>query len=340
MAQLRTLYGISMGLAISVACSVWLGGAANAANPKTAQEFGEQYVAAFNKKDKATLSKMRYPAGATSEMQKMMDEISDAEMDSGTKYNKFEILPVDGSKMEPQMGPDGVFYKPSLTPKNLLKLTSETETGKSSTTFPIAEKDGVFYQVAIVKAEDSAQPPYVFGWQRFTPPKATWSVMLPNEPEPGKAALEKEMGKSALQDPDAYGVVKNTASIKTTARFFQSGAEGKRANAGDNNETYRVVWTTYEPETLKEYFNDPKKTLDENVNLRKTSLQGELVSSKEIALAGSPGREYEIRAEGGGYCLGRSYWVKDALYELTVESKKGKPNAASAQKFLGSLEVK
>jgi len=340
MALSRAFNLINLAGALSVACSLWLAGSAGAAPPKTAQELGEQYVAAFNKKDKTALSKLRYPAGGTSEMQKMMDEISDAEMTSGTKYNKFDILPVDTKKLEPQMGPDGVFYKPSLTPTNLLKLTAETATGKSSTTFPIAEKDGVFYQVAIVKAEDTAQPPYSFGWQRFTPPKASWSVMLPNEPEPGRAALEKEAGKNALEDPDVYGVVRNTAAIKTTQRFFQCGAQGKRVHADDNSETYRVAWTTYEPETLKEWFSDPIKTLDDTVNVRKTSVQGELVSSRDIDLAGSPGREFEIRGQDGAYIVGRVYWIKDALYELTVESKKDKPDGTAGHKFLSSLEVK
>ncbi len=340
MAQLRTLTLINLGVTLTVACSVWLAAAAGAANPKSAQEFGVQYMAAFNKKDKAALTKLRYPAGGTSEMQKMMDEISEAEMSSGTQYNKFEILPVDTKKMEPQMGPDGVFYKPNLTPTNLLKFTAETETGKSSTTFPVAKKDGVFYQVAIVKAEGAAQPAFSFGWQRFTPPKSNWSVMLPNEPEPGKAALEKEVGKNALEDPDVYGVVKNTASVKTTQHFFQSGAEGKRVHADDNSATYRVACTTYEPETLKEWFSDPKKTLDDTVNLRKNSLPGELVSSKDIELAGSPGREFEIRGQDGAYSVGRVYWIKDALYELTVQNKKDKPDAVTASKFLDSLEVK
>jgi len=340
MTQLRTSKHINLGVAIAVASSVWMATAAGAANPKNVKEFGEQYMAAFNKKDKATLSKLRYPGGGKSDMQEMMDQIMDAEMGSGTQYNKFEILPVDTKKLEPQLGPDGVFYKPNLTPTNLLKFTAETKNGSSSTTFPVALKDGVVYQVAIVKAEGVQQPPFSFGWQRFTPPKANWSVMLPNEPEPGKAALEKEVGKNALQDPDVYGVVENTARIKTTQHFFQCAGEGKRVHAEDNKDTYRVACTTYAPETLKEWFSDPKKNLDDTVDLRTRSLPGKLVSVKEIALAGSPGREFEIKGEDGTQCLGRVYWIKDALYELTFQSKSEKPDTVAATKFLDSLEVK
>src|SRR4030095_940290 len=224
MTQLRTSKHINLGVAIALAGCLWMATAARAANPKSAQEFGDQYMAAFNKKDKATLSKLRYPGGGKSDMQEMMDQIMDAEMSSGTQYNKFEILPVDAKKLEPQLGPDGVFYKPNLMPTNLLKFSAETKNGSSSTTFPVALKDGVVYQVAIVKADGVQQPPFSFGWQRFTPPKANWSVMLPNEPEPGRAALEKEAGKNALEDPDIYGVVENTAAIKTTQHFFQCGA--------------------------------------------------------------------------------------------------------------------
>jgi len=340
MTHSRTSKHWNLGLTISVACSVWFAAAAGAASPKTAQEFGQQYMAAFNKKDKAALSKLRYPAGGKSDMQEMMDQITEAEMSGGTQYNKFEILPADAKKIEPQMGPDGVFYKPNLTPTNLIKFTAETKDGSSSTTFPVALKNGVVYQVAIVKAEGGQQPLFSFGWQRFTPPKANWSVMMPNEPEPGKAALEKESGKNALEDPDVYGVVKNTAAIKTTQHFFQCGAEGKRVHAEDNKDTFRVACTTYAPETLKEWFSDPKKNLDDTVDLRVRSLPGKLVSVKEITWAGSPGREFEIKGEDGTSSRGRAYWIKDALYELTIESKNEKPDAVAADKFLDSLEVK
>ncbi len=36
---------------------------------------------------------------------------------------------------------------------------------------------------------------------------------------------------------------------------------------------------------------------------------------------------------------GRAYWVKDALYELTLESKGSKPDLTVVDKFLSSLEV-
>jgi hypothetical protein len=118
-----------------------------------------------------------------------------------------------------------------------------------------------------------------------------------------------------------------------------SGAEGKRLNADDNKDTYRAACTTYAPDTLKEWFSDPKKNLDETVDLRVRSLPGKLIQQKDIDLAGSPGREFEIQGKDGGYCIGRVYWIKDALYELTLESKANKPDVEVANKFLTSLSV-
>src|SRR5262249_27221810 len=150
------------------------------------------------------------------------------------------------------MGLDGNFYKPNVKPTHTIKLISVTQNGSSSATIPVGVKDGRYYVIAA--EADSESPAYQFGWQRFTPPKASWSVMLPNEPEPGRAALEKEGGKKALEDPDAYGTVKNTADIKTCQHFYVSGEMGKRMMGNDNQEIYRAACTTYEPETLKKWF--------------------------------------------------------------------------------------
>lgn len=307
--------------------------------PKTPEEFAAQYMAAFNKKDKASLERLRYPATGKSPMQEMIDEMVAADMNSGTQYTKFEVFPVDGTRSKSAMGLDGMFYRPNLTPAKVLKLSAVTRNGSSSTTFPIGVKDGVYYQVALVKQE-ADQPDFNFGWQRFDAPQAGWSVMLPNEPEPGKAALEKETGKSVSQNADVYGVVRNTADIKTTQHFFHCGSEGKRVSAQDNKETYRASRTTYEPETLKKWFGDPKKTLEDTVDLRVRSLPGKLVKQTEIELSGAPGREFEIKGDDGAYSLGRVYWIKDALYELTFETRDAKPDVVSANRFLGSLEVK
>lgn len=312
--------------------------AALADAPKSAQEFAQQYMAAFNKKDSSALEKLRYPTASKSKMAEFIEEMTEAEMKSGTQYNQFEILPVQGKENEPSMGPDGVFYKPSLKPTNVVKLTAVTKDGSSSTSFPVGEKDGIFYAVMPEK-DEAATPPYKFGWQRFSLPKSNWSVMLPNEAEPGAQALVKQFGKDALEDPDVYGVVKNTAEIKTCQHFFNCGAEGKRLESDDNKETYRAACTTYTPETLTKYFNDPKKNLDDTVDLRMRSLPGKLVEQKNIELNGAPGRQFEIRGTDGNVQLGRVYWIKDALYELTFDSKLEKPDLDSANKFLSSLEV-
>lgn len=306
--------------------------------PKTAQELATLYMTSFNKKDRATIQKLRYPMATKSEMQDMMDEMSEAEMSSGTQYNKFEITPVPAGMDKPQMGPDGVFYKPTIAPTNMVKFISVTKDGSSSTTMPLGMKDGHCYIVTVAPAA-GAQPAFKFGWQRSTMPGTTWSVLLPNEPEPGRAALEQQGGPDALKDPDAYGVVKNTASIKTAQHWFWCGEEGKRVNAADSREKYRAACTTYEPETLKEWYGDTKKTLDETVDLRLREAEGKLVSNKEIELGGAPGREFEILRADKTLCLGRVYWIKDSLFELTVESKKDTPDREAAAKFLTSLEV-
>ena len=334
---------LGMGLALLAQFSGSAGDATTAAapsKPKTAQDFANQYLNAFNNKDKAALTRLRYPAATKSMLQEMIDEITTAELEAGTKYDKFEILPMDAKHNTAQMGPDGAFYKPNLTPTNLLKLTSVTKNGSSSTTFPIGPKDGIFYQIAIVKAEGEA-PKFSFGWQKFTPPKANWSVLMPNEPEPGRAALEKQYGKAFMEDADAYGVIKNTASVKTTQHWFQCGSEGKRVEDADNKERYRAACTTYSPESLKEWFNDPEKTLTDTISCRVASYSGgKLVNKSKIELAGSPGYKFKIASDDGTTVLGRVYWIKDALYDLTVERNKGTADdTATADKFLDSLAV-
>jgi hypothetical protein len=312
--------------------------AALADPPKSAQEFAAQYMQAIKNKDMAAVKKLRYPMVGKSPMQDFMDLITEADMSAGTQYDKFEILPVDDKVSKPTMGPDGIFYKPNLTPTNMLKLTAATKDVKSSTTFPIGQKDGIFYAVCPVPDTEAA-PPFKFGWQRFALPKSNWSVMLPNEAEPGAQALAKQFGQDALNDPDSYGVVKNTADIKTCQRIVQCGAEGKRLTSEDNKETFRASCTTYTPETLKKWFPDPKKTLEDTIDVRKREISGEIVQQSNIDLAGAPGREFEIRGHDGTLYLGRVYWVKDALYQLIYESRSDKPDRDSAKKFLASLQV-
>lgn len=324
-------------LAIALASTICFATACFAADgPKTPEEFAKAYMTAMNNKDKAALDKLRYPLKGKSAMQEMMDAMSEADM--GSKYTKFEVLNPEKDMDKPMMGPDGIFYIPNLPVTNVIKFTAESENSKSSTSFPIGIKDGIYYQAAIEAAEGMTVP-FQFGWQRFTPPKAHWSIMMPNEPEPGLAALEKQGGKPVAEDEDAYGVVKNTASIKTTQHWFRCGEEGKRINDEGNKEIYRVACTTYSPETLKEWYSDPAKNLTEAVDLSVRRDDGKLIQQKDIELAGAPGKEYEIQQKDGTICVGRVYWIKDALYELTVENKSGKPNLEIANKFLGSLQI-
>ena len=304
----------------------------------TPQEFANAYMAAFNKGDRAALSKLRYAIKGTSPMQVMMDDLTNAELGAHTQYTVFSLEPVDPEMAKPHMGPDGNMYELNLKATHTLKLTATTKNGTSSTSFPIGIKDGVYYQVGIEKAS-GASPAFSFGWQRFTPPQGHWSVMMPNEPEPGKAALQADGGKDALNNPDIYGVVNNTADIKTSQHFFMCGEEGKRLRAPDNQEQYRAAVTTYAPETLQKWFSDAKKNLDDAVDGRVRMNGGKLVAQKEIEVAGAPGRAFEITDKDGTVCLGRAYWVKDALYELTVESKKPTPDRAKAEQFLSSLKV-
>lgn len=329
----------SLTLASSLMLCLSTYSSASAADqPKTPEEFAAQYMAAFNHKDKATLQKLRYPSKSKSPMQELVDEMMEAGLTEGTQYNKFEINPVPPEMDKPVMGIDGSFYKPSFQPSHVVKLISETANGSSSTSMPIGKKNGVYWQIGLEIAAGET-PAYNFGWQRFSAPKSGWSVLMPNEPEPGRAALEKQSGKDALNDPDVYGVVKNTASIKTTQHWFRCGAEGKRVNDKDNKEIFTASCTNYDPNTLKEWFSDPKKYLADAVDLEVRRDEGKLVNQKDIELAGAPGKEFEIQSKDGTLKLGRVYWIKDALYELSFESKKDKPDLTDANKFLGSLKV-
>lgn len=310
---------------------------ATVAPPKTAQEFAKRYMELFNKKDAAGLKKLRYPTAANSELQSMIDSMSEAEMKSGTKYSKFEVLPAPADTEKPQMGPDGNFYQPNLKPTHMLKVIAVMPNGTSSTTFPIGQKNGIFYQVAIEPVKGMSLP-YVFGWQKFTPPQCTWSVLMPNEPDPGKAALEKEFGKDMFKNPDIYGVVRNTADIKTTEHFFVCAEEGKKLRDPSAKETFRVNCTTYEPETLKKWFNDPKKNLQDTVEYRQRSMNGKALQQKEIKLGDAPGIEYEFSADKK-LVLGRAYWINDSLIKLEFESSKENPDRKSAEKFLNSLSL-
>ncbi len=337
MAPLLTKKFLKVALGLLCCLSPWAMAAA-ADGPKSPEEFAAAYMGAFNKKDLDAVRKLRYPVSGKSEMQDLMNSMAEAELSSGTQYNKFEIQKIEPEMDKPSMGPDGVFYKPNLPPTNVVKFTSVTKDGTSSTSFPIGSKGGIYYQVGVERVQGD-DPVYHFGWARFTAPASNWSVMFPNEPDPGRAALEKQFGSDAFKDPDIYGVVKNTSDIKTTQHWFRSGEEGKRLHDEGNKEIYRAACTTYTPETLQKWFSSPKKNLDDAVDYAVRANEGKLVQQKDIDLAGSPGREFEIVQKDGALLLGRAYWVKDALYELTFESRKENPDRAGADKFLSSLEV-
>jgi hypothetical protein len=305
---------------------------------QTPEEFAELYMKTFNANDLPGLRKLRCPVTGKSSMQEMIDGITESSMKEGNKFTKFEILPPKPNMDQSNMGPDGLFYKANLKPTNLVKLSAVGKDSSISTTIPIGIKDGIYYEVGVEPAPKDT-PKYVFGWQRVSVPRSAWSVMMPNEAEPGKAAMEKQFGKEGANNIDAYGVLKNTADIKTTQRWLRCGEEGKRINDADNKETYRAACTTYEPETLKKWFSDPKKTIDDAVDSASRQNTGTIVQTKEIDLNGAPGKSYEIKDKDGALRLGRVYWVKDALYELTFFSKKSAPDRVSANKFLGSLTV-
>lgn len=326
------------GLAAVLAMTFSIGAFAQDGDRKTPEHFAELYMKTFNANDVDGLRKLRMPVQVQSSMQEMIDSITEASMKDGNKFSKFELLPPKPDMDKPNMGPDGLFYKANLKPTNLLKMTAEGKTGSMSTTIPIGIKDGIYYEVGVEPAPD-ATPPYAFGWQRVTLPKSSWSVLMPNEAEPGKAALEKQFGKDAINNPDSYGVVKNIADIKTTQHWARCGEQGKRANDPDNKETYRAACTTFEPETLKKWFSDPKKNIDDAVDLASRENGGTVVKTSDIELKGAPGKSYEIKDKDGALRLGRVYWVKDALYELTFLSTKDSPDTESAKKFLTSLEV-
>jgi hypothetical protein len=318
---------------------------ANAAaeGPRSAEELAKAYLAAFNKKDKSALYKLRYPLTVKSELQSILDEMIDAELADGTQFTSYKFLSVDEIVAKPTMGPDGNFYKPNLKPVHMLMLKADTKNGTTTTTVPIGEKDGIYYVVCPVPA-DGPLPNYKFGWQRFQAPKSDWSVLMPNEPEPGRQALEQQVGKPGLNDPDVYGVVKNTGDIKTTQHMFSCGEPGKRMNAADNQDTYTVSCTTYEPETLKKWFSDSKQNVSDAIDSCVRANDGKLIAQadldKDKSSPSGLAKEFQIKAADGRLVVGHVYWLKDALFQLTVKSKKEKPDTDNYNKFLTSLEVK
>ena len=90
---------------------------------------------------------------------------------------------------------------------------------------------------------------------------------------------------------------------------------------------------------MKKRFSVPKKNIHDAVDLGSRQKGGTIVKVTEIDLKGAPGKTYEIKDQDGALRLGRVYWVKDALYELTFLSNKETPDKEGADKFLTSLEV-
>lgn len=328
-------------IAVLVACTVMFGKGAYAsdAERKTPEGFAQVYFDTFNSHDLAALRKLRLQTSVKSPMQDMLDGMEEAAIKDGKKYNKFEVLPLTGDVHKPQMGLDGMFYKPTMMPTNLVKFSMVEAGGSMSSTIPIGIKDGIYYEITVLPDLEHSVP-FAFGWQRASLPKTNWSVMFPNEPEPGKAALEKDMGKAAADNPDSYGVMTNNASIKTEQHWIRCGEEGKRVNDPTNQETYRAACTTYEPETLKKWFADPNKNIDDAIGVSTAFIKGGTVKKTAISLNGAPGREFEVKESDGTFHLGRTYWVNDRLYELSFVSKKDSPDLNGANKFLNSLEVK
>src|SRR3984893_18548697 len=115
------------------------------------KDFVDQYKAAFEKGDKATLESFLYTKDANPmalEFYKMMQ----AEGAGTAKISKIELVdltPEDVKKAaEVQTGPDGSKAKLPLTPTKKLKISIETKDSNGSSTSSsenfVAEKDGKY----------------------------------------------------------------------------------------------------------------------------------------------------------------------------------------------------
>jgi hypothetical protein len=102
-------------------------------------------MAAMNSKDPQALRKMHYPGSLDSPMKQMLDGLLEAELNSGEKFTKFEILPVPKDLNMQHDGPDGKTYKFNLPVTNMVKISAMDKDNSMSSTVPIGMKEGKYY---------------------------------------------------------------------------------------------------------------------------------------------------------------------------------------------------
>lgn len=113
--------------------------------PTTPEDFGARFMTAMNSKDAEAVRKMHFPGSVDSPMKQMLDGLLEAELNSGQKFTKFEILPVPKDLSMQHDGPDGKTYQFNLPVTNMVKISAMDKDSSMSSTVPIGMKEGKYY---------------------------------------------------------------------------------------------------------------------------------------------------------------------------------------------------
>lgn len=126
-------------------------------------DFVAAYTKALEAKDTATLDSWLITDGTPEEVVGFFKMMRDMSMTGKVKVELKAADPVATAKFnEPQEMPDGQYYKMPVTPTHLLVVSTESQNGsegssKSSSTFPVIQKDGKFRIPLPVPTEQKAK---------------------------------------------------------------------------------------------------------------------------------------------------------------------------------------
>ena len=120
-----------------------------AAGSQTAESFLAAYRKAHEGKDKAALDAFLYNEGTPAEVVEFFRMMRDASLEGKATIELKTPTVEEAAKFDKVMEmPDGKNYRLSIKPSHQLVVSTETKEGdsssKSSSTFPVAQKEGKF----------------------------------------------------------------------------------------------------------------------------------------------------------------------------------------------------
>ncbi|MBN2378454.1 hypothetical protein JXM67_01445 [candidate division WOR-3 bacterium] len=148
-------------------------------------------------------------------------------------------------------------------------------------------------------------------WKKYTSEKGGFSVLFPGEPETQTQQVNMQVGES-FQKINMYMFMKQAPDF-----------------------TYLVVYNkmpSWNPD-------DADYILDKARDRGLASLNGKLLSEKDITLDFHPGREVKIRSPEGFYYRSRMYLVDDKFYQVSVTTVAEESSSANITKFLSSFKL-